>query len=150
MTSGARNAYTARPPSGSHYPRSAAGNLICVSAPSARPGEIDLGSLESPTAGCEVRHICAHVAPGPGWAATSQGQHGVLRARMHVGAYGCWPLILPPQRPVRHNPKISRASGANSETDVQLFLGEAAVFSDHAQWEQHCPPPLMCTTERGP
>lgn len=80
MTSGARNVHAARPASGSHYPRSAAGNLICVSAPSARPGEIDLGSLETPAAGCEVRHICAHVAQGPGRAAASVGQHGALRA----------------------------------------------------------------------
>lgn len=55
----------AQTPSGSHYPRSAAGNLICVSAPSARLGEIDLGSLETSAAGREVRHICAHVARGP-------------------------------------------------------------------------------------
>lgn len=65
MTSGARNVHAARPPSGSHYPRSAAGNLICVSAPSARLGEIDLGSLETAAAGRKVRHICAHVACGP-------------------------------------------------------------------------------------
>lgn len=64
MTSGARNAHAARPPSVSHYPRSAAGNLICVSAPSARLGEIDLGSLETSAAGRKVRHICAHVACG--------------------------------------------------------------------------------------
>ena len=64
MTSGARNAHAARLPSGSHYPCSAAGNLICVSAPRARLGEIDLGSLETSAAGRKVRHICAHVACG--------------------------------------------------------------------------------------
>lgn len=73
MTSGARNVHAARPPSGSHYPRSAAGNLICVSAPSARLGEIDLGSLETSAAGRKVRHICAHVA-GPG--TVHQGPRG--------------------------------------------------------------------------
>lgn len=77
MTSGARNAHSALPPSGSHYPRSAAGNLICVSAPGACLRDADLASIETSAARGEVRHICTYAARGPALAATLQ--HGRAR-----------------------------------------------------------------------
>lgn len=68
MTSGARNAWRGQATIWFRLPMLCSGNLICVSAPSTRWGETDLGLSEASAGGCE-----GHTA-APTWLLAEESQ----------------------------------------------------------------------------